>query len=146
LPPQDPNDFEKYVLKQADTPEISPENHTATFTFEVNRDEPYNEDNRIWINWGVFESPYDTDIDKVYGSKDSQDYEISLTYSDYFDRVFINGLYWTLGFVGIFTFWGALPLQAVPMTVFLMYVLFQPVFIWFSAPISKNFTFDQYFF
>ena len=71
---------------------------------------------------------------------------MDLTYSDYFDRVFINGIYWALGSVGSLTFWAALPLQIVPMTVFLLYVIFQPVAIWFSAPISKNFTFDQYFF
>lgn len=68
LPRQDPNDLDEYELKRAGTPEISPENHTATFTFIVNRDEPYNEDNQIWINWGVFDSPYDTDLSKVHGS------------------------------------------------------------------------------
>jgi hypothetical protein len=146
LPAQDPDDIDKYTFRVSETPEISPENHTATFTFETSRDEPYNDDNRIWINWGVFDSPFDTDINKVYGSRDSQDYAIDLTYNDYYDRVFINGLYWTLGLVGTFTYWAALPLQLVPMTLFIFYVFLQPVTIWFTAPISKNFTFDQYFF
>lgn len=92
------------------------------FTFLVNRDEPYNDDNRIWINWGVFDSPFDTDPNKVHGSRDSQVYEMEMTYSDYYDRVFINYMYFTLGLVGIFTFWSALPLQLVPMIVFVTYM------------------------
>ena len=57
LPPQDPNDADKYVLTMPDYTEISPDNNTATFTFTVDRDEPYSENNLVWINWGVFESP-----------------------------------------------------------------------------------------
>lgn len=70
---------------------------------------------------------------------------MALTYSDYYDRVFINGIYWTLGTVGSLTLWAALPIQIVPIIVFSLYVIFLPVAIWFSAPSSKNFTFDQYF-
>jgi len=71
---------------------------------------------------------------------------MELTYSDYYDRVLMNGIYWTLFIVGVFTFWAALPLQIVPMLIFLFYVYINPLGIWLFAPISKNFTFDQFFF
>ena len=48
---------------------------------------------------------------------------MALTYDDYFDRVFINQLYWTIGLTGLLTFWGALPLQTVPIFVLGLYVL-----------------------
>ena len=97
------------------------------------------------MNWGVYDSPFDSGLDKVHGSKSSQEYEINLTYNDYFDRVFTNGIFWTIGTVGSLTLWAALPMQIVPMFIFLMYVFLQPVAIWLFAPVSKNFTFDQYF-
>lgn len=146
LPPQNADEAEKYVIKEVDEPEISVENHTAKFTFEVSRDEPYNQNNKVWINWGVFDSAFDNDVDKIYGSRDSQSYLMELTYSDYYDRVLMNGIYWTLFIVGVFTFWAALPLQIVPMMIFLFYVYINPLGIWLFAPISKNFTFDQFFF
>jgi hypothetical protein len=65
LPPQKPEDAEKYIIRVSEDPEISIENRTARFSFSVNRDEPYDDDNRIWINWGIFDNPYDTDQDKV---------------------------------------------------------------------------------
>lgn len=138
--------MDRYEFKESEEPEISPENHTARFTFIIKRDEPYNDDNRIWINWGVFESPWDTNMDNVFGSRDSQEFEIDLTYGDYFDRIFINGLYWTIALIGMFTFWTALPLQLALMIVLLLYVYMQPINIWLFAPISDNFTFDQFFF
>ena len=110
MPPQNENDAEKYKLSMPDSIQISPDDNTATFTFTVNRDEPYNDKNLIWMNWGVFDSPNDADIGKVHGSRDSQKYEISLTYSDYFDRVYINWTYITLAIVGSVYFWAALPL------------------------------------
>jgi hypothetical protein len=114
--------------------------------FRISRDEPYNEDNKVWINWGVFDSVYDQDWSKVQGSDYPYDYDMALTYDDYFDRVFINGILWTVGLTGIFTFWGALPLQLVPMTVLTFYVLYQPMLIWLFAPASKNLTFETYFY
>jgi hypothetical protein len=145
LPPQDAEDLDKYVLMTADGPEISIQNRTARFKFRVSRDEPYNEDNKVWINWGVFDGPNDQDLTKVHGSSSAYDYEMALTYDDYFDRVFINGIYWAIGITGIFTFWAALPLQLVPMTVLAIYVAWQPIMIWFFAPVSKNFTFENFF-
>ena len=65
MPPQNPNDVDKYMIRVANEPEISLDNRTARFSFAVNRDEPYSDENRIWINWGVFDSQYDTDQDKV---------------------------------------------------------------------------------
>ena len=124
---------------------ISTENHTATLTFTVNRDEPYQEDNKIWINWGVFDNPSDFDQSKVMGSRDPKTYDILLTYSDYFDRVFINGIYWITGFAGMLSFWASLPISFVPLTILFLYVMFHPIWIWFTAPVSENFSFDNYF-
>lgn len=138
--------MDKFELKLSDDPEISPENHTARFTFIVERDEPYNDDNRIWINWGVFKSPWDTNLDNVYGSKDSYEYDIDLTYSDYYDRIFINGIYWVLALTGMTTFWSALPFQLAFMVVLIIYVYIQPFTLWIFAPMSDNFTFDRFFF
>lgn len=109
----------------------------------MNRDEPYSDDNRIWINWGIFDSSYDTDQDKVMGSREAQSYDIFLSYSDYFDRVLINGLYWTIGLTGL-TFWFALPLQIVPMMALLLHVYWVPISI-IIAPPSANFTFGNFF-
>jgi len=133
MPPQNPEDSDKYIIKVSEDPEISVENRTARLSFVVNRDEPYSEDNRIWINWGIFDSAFDTDQDKVQGSKEAQDYDIFLTYSDYFDRVFVNGLYWTIGLTGL-TGWFALPLQTVPMLALLIYVYWVPISIVIAPP------------
>lgn len=143
MPPQDPDDAQRYVLD--DEIQISPNSNSVLFTFTVNRDEPYSDSNLIWINWGVFDGPHDSDISKVYGSRDPYKTEMSLGYSDYFDRVFINYMYLTLGIVGSTTFWGALPLTIVPITVLLFYVFWKPVEILFGVPWSKNFTFNNYF-
>lgn len=70
LPPHYEDDKERYVLVKSENPEISPERNTARFTFTVNRDEPYSEENKIWINWGVFDSPSDTNLENVFGSTD----------------------------------------------------------------------------
>ena len=135
-------DYATYELVKADTPEISPMNRTATFTFTVNRDEPYQEDNKVWMNWGVFDSPSEFNADKVYGSREAKTYDIYLTYSDYFDRVFINSIYLLVGLSGMFTFWLAAPVQMVPMAVLALYVMFQPIWIWFTAPVSQKLSFD----
>lgn len=97
------------------------------------------------MNWGVFDSPTDYNQDKVHGKKTPLTYDILLTYSDYFDRVFINGIYWLIGLSGTFVFWFAAPIQLVPMAALGLYVIFHPVWIWFSAPVSENFSFDNYF-
>jgi len=43
MPPQNPEDVEKYIIRVADSPEIYIENRTARFSFTVNRDEPYSD-------------------------------------------------------------------------------------------------------
>lgn len=66
-----------------------------------------------------------------------------LTYSDYYDRILVNGLYWTIGLTSL-TFWAALPMQLVPMMALLIYVYWVPIAI-IIAPPSQNFTFDNFF-
>jgi len=65
LPSQDPEDEERYVLVKSNDPEIDPDLNSARFTFTVNRDEPHSNENKIWVNWGIFDSPSDTDLSKV---------------------------------------------------------------------------------
>lgn len=106
ISPQSEADIAKYVFitKDGEGPEISLENRTARFTFEVSRDEPYGGNNRVWINWGVFESQDEASISKVQGIDDYHLYGMQPTYDDYFDRVFINGIYWVLLATGTFTY------------------------------------------
>lgn len=64
----------------------------ANLTFSVERDEPYG-DNLLWVNWGVFNSPDDVTLERVYGQADPYPYTVSMAWSDYFDRPFITYLY-----------------------------------------------------
>ena len=134
----------QYDIIKSETAEISASNHSATFTFTVFRDEPYQDDNKVWLNWGVFDGPFDDSTDKIYGKKTPLAYDMALTYSDYFDRVFINGILYLIGLSGTFGFWFAAPIQLVPMAALAIYLMLHPVWIFFTAPANENLTFDNY--
>ena len=79
----------------------------------------------------------------MQGPREPQLYDLNLSYSDYIDRVFINGLYWSFGLSSV-AGWLALPLQIVPMLALAGYVNYVPIALLFG-PSSDNFTFDNFF-
>ena len=89
---------------------ISIFNQSARFTFQVKREEPPLVENKIWINWGVFDSPSELDPGKVQGGNEAYEYEIPLVFADFLDRVFYSTMLNVIGYTGILTYWFAIPL------------------------------------
>ena len=110
IPAQKSKDLDKYVFVEADGPEISILNQTARFTFQVKRNEPALADNKVYMNWGVFDDPLAIDVGAVQGSAEPHDYEISPVFADFLDRVFFSAMLNLIGYTGILTYWFALPL------------------------------------
>jgi hypothetical protein len=73
--------------------EIFTANGTARLRVIVDRDEPFREDNQIWMNWGVFDNTTDDDLSKVHGSRDYFIYKIETFYDEYFDRILIRNMW-----------------------------------------------------
>ena len=57
----------KYQLVDNGKTEIYTANNTAMLTVIVDRDEPFRDDNLLWINWGVFDNQTDNEAEKVQG-------------------------------------------------------------------------------
>lgn len=100
----------------------------ANFTFFVDRDEAQGDTNLIWINWGIFDDPSEWADYKVDGSYFPYTYSIDFTYNDFFDRIFLTNI-WI--FIFICSFFGpfALPIQAFPVAILLLYVYTNPLAI-----------------
>ena len=62
-------------------------------SFVVDRDEPFADNHKLFINWGVFENDQDNDPSKVLGQHDPHLYDIETYYSEFFDRVLIRLLW-----------------------------------------------------
>lgn len=95
---------------------------SCLLTFYTYLEEPIGE-SELYLNWGVFSSSVDYDVQNVYGQARPYEYTNTVSYSDAFDRLFL--------FLGFFTsaiasFLGPLgwPIQFVIYTTLALYVSF----------------------
>ena len=132
-----------YQFVEASSSEIDTINGTAKFTFYIQRDEPIDVYNKININWGVFNNSYVSSSSMVQGSTDSLEYQILAKYGDYFDRPMITRLYLIIfigSVLGVFS-----PLfQILPWVILLLYLFFQPLFIYLFVDLNEEMTILNY--
>ena len=118
----------QYQLVPSNVSEINAYKHEANLTFYVDRDEPQDQYNEVFINWGIFNSPDDSDRNNVYGPTEAYNYMIHSTYGDYFDRPYVTTLYMMMYIGSILGPFSPI-IQIFPAALLLLYVLVQPALI-----------------